>query len=432
MKILIPTPTHPSINSSLIIIFKNILKNLEKKVDLECSWFLYTTKKFDSLQTDNETIININNFKNAVDVLKNIKPDCVLADNNKHYAIDYAFSIASKSLKIPLIYYKSVDLAEEEPTRSFSQIKDNFKRNLIQFFSTDYQTKGQKRSSFIIYKNKFLFETKRALGSGLIENLKSQLGNLVFHFIGESKKRFSDLADLQLVSNEIWMNMLQKAGIDRTKLVLTGNPYWDELYNVIKKINLSKDPIVHKPLRLLILTTPMIEHGHWTIQQRENFLRNLITTLNRDKEFSFSFKIHPSTENLDEYTSLIKKLGFKTKIFQKESFWNIAKNFDIIISYGYTTMHSECATVGYRMILFEGKHRQMPLVDTAIKSGFIKKCHVFNELSATIRELAQVKIQFNEKHLQEIEKIFYKFDGNSGERAADAILKLMKSKGLKS
>ena len=56
MKILVPTGTHPSKNSSHIIYIKNILKNLDC---VSCVWFLFQPKK----------IMIGNNSKNNLDVL---------------------------------------------------------------------------------------------------------------------------------------------------------------------------------------------------------------------------------------------------------------------------------------------------------------------------------------------------------------------------
>jgi len=126
MKIFVPTGTHPSKNSSPILYIKNILKNLESA---SCIWFLYQPQRMKTSENGNEKILDIHNYENAVEVFKEVNPDCVITNNNKYNLIDYAFSLAAKFLEIPLIYYKVVDLVEIENTRNISQIKNNFKRN---------------------------------------------------------------------------------------------------------------------------------------------------------------------------------------------------------------------------------------------------------------------------------------------------------------
>jgi len=86
--------------------------------------------------------------------------------------------------------------------------------------------------------------------------------------------------------------------------------------------------------------------------------------------------------------------------------------------------------MGKRLILLEigQKLREMPLVNSAIDSGFVIKCEKLNDLPKVIKNISKNKIQFHKNHEREIEKILYKFDGNSGKRAADSIVKTIKNK----
>jgi hypothetical protein len=426
MKILIPTYIHPSENSYANIYLKNIIKNLEKKTDVTCIWFLCHPQKLSKRDNYKEKIIDIHDSIDAIQVLKNLKPDCVINNNSKYDVISYSFSLAAKYLKIPLILYKTTDLDEAEHPRNFSQIKRNFIRNLRKITSTDYQIKGQKRSSFIIYKNMFLFKTKKKIGTNFFGNIKSQFETFVFHFFGDSKKRFID-ADLHLANSKIFFDMFKKVGINEKKIVITGNPYWDKIFNDTQNLNYSKKSIVHKPIRVVILTNALVEHGEWSIKQKENFLRNLLNNLCNKNELEISLKIHPTSENISDYEELCKKFGIDVKIYQKESFWSIAENFDVMVTYGYTTLHSECALIGYRVVLFEtnNKFRIMPFVNSAINSGFIQKCFSFDKITPIILELAKKGVTFNQEQEAEMQRILYKFDGKSGERAVNAILKLL-------
>lgn len=425
MKILIPTGTHPSKNSSGIVYIKNIVSNIENS---NCVWFFYESQKKEQGNEKFEEILNISDYNNALEVLEKIQPDCVLANNNKYAVIDYSFCLAANFLNIPLINYKVVDLSEFESGRNLSQIKNNFLRNYQKIRLTDEIT-NKKRRSFIDFKNKFLFNTEKKIGKNNSVKMKSQIENILFHLVGDPKKRFTDLADLQLVNNEIWWQVLTNAGINKKKMILTGNPYWDTLYQINKEKKFSKEPISKKPIRILVLTTPILEHGHWTEDERREFFQKLINNLENQKDFEFAFKIHPSSEKIETYEGYLKKFGCNARIFQKEPFWDIIDEFDIIISYGYTTTHSEIALIGYRLILLETEQdfRKMPLIDSAMKSGFVKKCENLNELSKIILDTTREEIQFDKNHEKEIEKILYKFDGNSGKRAADAIKDIIKN-----
>ena len=101
-----------------------------------------------------------------------------------------------------------------------------------------------------------------------------------------------------------------------------------------------------------------------------------------------------------------------------------------MITYGVSTLHSECALIGYRSILFEtsDKFRIVPFVNSAISSGFMQKCFSFDKIIPIIFELVKKDVVFNQEREKEIQIVLSKFDGKSGERVADAILKLLTTK----
>ena len=171
MKIFVPTSTHPSKNSTLNKIVRNIVKNLKTFDSVSCIWFLYQPERLKTSKDSNEIIIDIHDYENAVQVLQDVKPDCVITNNNKYATIDFAFSLAAKFLNIPLIYCKIVDFTDLENSKKLTQVKDNFKRNLRKFVLKDPST-NQIHGSFVMFKNKFLFETKKKVDQNIIGNIK--------------------------------------------------------------------------------------------------------------------------------------------------------------------------------------------------------------------------------------------------------------------
>lgn len=430
MKIFIVSTTHPSINSSTNILIKNILKNFENNEKLKTIWLIYQHIKFDDIVNESSIITPIQNYSDAVEVLKKYQPDFVLTNNNKFADIHYAFSLASNFLKIPLVQYKNADLSNHDLKHTKQNSIYNLKRNLIQFFSRIPNDSSSSRSSFIIYKKKFLFKTKKSIGYSYFKNIKSQISNYIYPFFGNQNKRFTNLCDLQLVHNEVWLKILNDGGVNPSKFSLIGNPYWDTLFETSQLLSDKKEPISSKPIRVLICTVPLFEHGFWKFEQQEKFLTNLIQFIKKESNLSCSFKIHPSSENINYYKNIFKKFNVTFPIYQKENFWHLVQNFDIVLSYGFSTLHTECALLGFRMILLETNLniREMPLVKTGIQSGFIEKCNNLTEIYSICSKLCNQKIFFNENHLTEIKKTIYKFDGKSGYRAAEAIIKLLSKK----
>ena len=430
MRIFVTTSNHPLKNSTGNIIVKNFIKNLKENNSVFCIWFLYNQKKNGVSENLDEIIIDIHDYNDAIEVLKKIKPDCILANNNQYATIDHAFSLAAKFLKIPLIYYKIVDFTDEENSKNNLVIKNNLKKIIKRVFLKDPET-NRFIGSFIIHKNKFLFKTKNKIKINLIENIKSQFEHIVYNFNGKPEKRFSNLGDLNIVNNEMWSNVFKKCGINDEKIVITGNPYWDEYYKIFSSRKISHEPIKKNPIKVLILTTPLFEHGIWSKNQKDQNMSKLIEVLSKENDIEFSFKIHPTSEYIDTYQQYIK--NDKVKIFQNEFFWDISDDYDLVISYGFSMIHIEVALAGYRMILcnFNEKFRIMPMVDSGINSGFIQTCDNLDTLPLQIKNLANKKIEFDENYTNEVEKFLYKFDGNSGMRVAKAIQKLLKNDEFK-
>lgn len=426
MKILVPTSTHPEKNSALNIYIKNIQKNLQEIGFEECIWFVYESNKIIKKE---KNIFDIHDYSNAVEVLKEIKPDCVITNNNKFDVISYAFSLGAKFQNIPLIFYKSGDFGDLDNTPNYSNIKRNFLRNFNKMLLKESNSK-KFHISFVRIKNNFLSQTKKETKSMLSENHNSIIEQYKFYLLGNIKNRFSNLADLNLVNNEKWWNTLKDSGIDESKMKLVGNPYWDNFYQITKNRKLSRKIVSNKPIKILIVTTPLVEHGHWTEKFRDKFLKNIIEILDKSNEFKISLKIHPSSETLEVYKKLINNKSDEIKIFQRQSLWSIIDDFDIILSYGYSMIHIEIALVGKRMIFIDMDEgfREMPLIESAIKSGFIEKTKKIENLPILINKLCNKPIQFSDNHKNEIERLIFKFDGNSGRRNAYAIYELLVGK----
>ena len=68
------------------------------------------------------------------------------------------------------------------------------------------------------------------------------------------------------------------------------------------------------------------------------------------------------------------------------------------------------------------------LVDEAIKAGLIKQCNSFMDLIPLIHDFHKQEISLTKEFVEQRTKYFYKFDGKSGERAADSIIKFIETK----
>jgi len=166
MKILIPSSVLPSQKNKLVIYAYNLKDSLKRKTNIELVWLICQPDKFSNYKYDNDSIIDIHNFNDAVKALNDIKPDCVLANNNSREPLSYSFSLAAKFLKIPLIYYYLNDLAPVLGSSPYKNSKENLSILLKRFFANKVPTdsedkkKFMRRGSFFIFKNIFLMKTR--------------------------------------------------------------------------------------------------------------------------------------------------------------------------------------------------------------------------------------------------------------------------------
>jgi hypothetical protein len=289
---------------------------------------------------------------------------------------------------------------------------------------TDYgsEKKFLRRTRFFIYKYNFLIKTKKSLGFPFIKTLESLIHDFIM-VISNTSPMYNRLSDLNLLPDEGWLKSLLDLKFDEKRLTISGNPFLDKAFREIQEKKTFDNSIENKGIRILIVTDSLVEHGFWSSKEKEQFLKNLFLELKKLQNSTFSLKIHPSSESKLDYENLLQKLQFNFPIYQHEDLWDLISEHDIVISYGHTHAHTELACGIKFILLDEGLDLPlMPLVQEGISSGHIVKCKSFKELIPTIQSILQKKIEFTDEFIKAREKLFFKFDGKSGERAANAIL----------
>ena len=236
----------------------------------------------------------------------------------------------------------------------------------------------------------------------------------------------SKLPDHYILWDELEINRYQHYGIPTEKISVVGNPLLDDIFHKISTIKTRTK--TNDKIKILILTDSLYEHGIWSYNERESFLTNLFEKLQEDKTILFDIKIHPVTQDKTYYQNLSKKLGLSAKIFQSEDLFDLINNYDIIVTYGASTTHTELSLCGKKTILIATKHLPtFVLVDEAIAAGFIKQSYSFADLIPLIHDFHEQKINLTNEFIEQRNKYFYKFDGKSGDRAADSIIQFFET-----
>jgi len=194
-----------------------------------------------------------------------------------------------------------------------------------------------------------------------------------------------------------------------------------------KSTQTTNTKIISNKIKLLIVTDTLFEHGIWTFKQRNDFFNSLFSKLSSDSNIEFALKIHPAQENKIFYTNFLKNLNLNISIFQSENLQDLIQNYDLILSFGASTTHSEISYSGKRLILLNSGTNlpKFPLVQEGIQSGHVMECKNIQDLNDVVVEFAKKDIKVSQKFIEERKKLFYKFDGKSAERGADAILNLV-------
>ena len=152
IKILISLHTMPTIRSYKQIIVNQIIPELKKNIEVKIFWFIYMPEKNNHIKQNNidEVILDIHDFKNAVDVIQKIKPDIIYSSPTNNLP-DYALNLAAKYLKIPTVGEMMND-----------SIIDSEPKELIKFIiKSSYN--GSKVSSLLSKVFKSLFKSIKRL-----------------------------------------------------------------------------------------------------------------------------------------------------------------------------------------------------------------------------------------------------------------------------
>ncbi|KAF6246735.1 hypothetical protein C6990_06340 [Nitrosopumilus sp. b3] len=425
MKILVPSPVSPNNKSVRITYVSEIIKDLKKLTNLDFYLFVYQPDKLNSFNFPDFNILDIHDFTDAIDCLDKIQPDCVMIGPN-YEPIQYAFSLACKKLKIPLVsfYYFGYGYEQSDSMTRYAKIifylRNIFSNSLPT--DSDDQKFFLRRLTFIIYKIRFLNRTKKS--AGYKHNFIQKYFSSFYNYFLRKELPITKFPVLHLLPDPSWIEPLKKIGIPQEKLCVTGSPYWDQLYRNSK--NYVPKQTVSKKISILIITDALLEHGIWNKNKFTSFITNLINELSKKSEFSFSFKIHPASENKTKYHNLFQKLRNDSKIYQNENIWDILGQYDLVITFGFSTIHSELSLVGAKMILldFNFNFPLFPFVKEGLEFGNVMKCTDISHLNDMIIDFTN-NANISNKSFNSTKNFLYKFDGKSGLRVSEELIKII-------
>lgn len=404
-------------NTHLII--DNLLPILNQKYSVSLIWFFSMSEKQKINSTNSETFLDIRDYDNAVDVLKEIKPDLIF-DNDFPSLMDFAIDIAAKHLDIPVV--SKIISTDREKTN----LKQFFFSFIPMFFHSTLPSektgkkKFMKRGRSFSYRYWFLLKTLKASNFSILKILQYFFIILKWHFSAEIpylNPRFQN--KLQFLENENMLKLMIKKGYDSSTLFVTGNPIYDNAFlkfrNNNKKINCNSEKI-----RILFAPIQLYEGGIWTKKQRDITIKQIITQLStKNEKFSIIVKLHPSSQIYSEYQSLIHEINPEILIYQKGSIEDYLENVDVVVSFGTIYSSLIFALIAKKPLILCNFINFNP--ETPIEHLAAWECTNPSELLEIIEKASENNTQHQEDVDNYLKKLMYKTDGKSSERLVRAI-----------
>jgi UDP-N-acetylglucosamine transferase subunit ALG13 len=422
IKILVPIHTKPNIISDTTLLFKSLLPELRKIVNVTIIWVVYQPEKIKTSKNENEKILDIHDYENFIDILQKEKPDLVYAAAT-YSIIDFAISSASRHLKIPVLskIYSRLGVIKEKNMMMKSMITRAFEQHVP---TDEKHTKKQfmKRGRFFFYKFRYMLKTIYATEKTKITSLKISLKILRYFFSIGKHEGYPELANTaHWLESEYLYQKLIDMGYNEKSLFVTGNPMYDE---VIKKVNSFKK-MNNKKLTVLFMPLAYYEHGMWTQEQNEKYFQTIIEKLNKNKEISLSIKLHPSSHRFEYYNRMIKTVNQNIKVFQKGDALDHILQSDIIISYaGHGTSLVNVLLCKKPLILCNfDQNDDGPILNKQLAT----KCEKSDKLNLLIKEAIKKNQNIEKDRKNFLEEFFYKLDGNASKRMVELIMKITKN-----
>jgi hypothetical protein len=410
--------------------FENLLPILRTRAKVHVVWLVYQADKI-QLPVQNkvdETILDIHDYDNAVEILQDEKPDLIYADASWDL-IAYALSSAGRFLNIPILggFYSSPGIERDRKTL--------IKSCITRFFENSTPTDTEKnkkqfmrRGRFYIYKYLFLFKTLNATNLNIFQTIQKCF--LVLKLLLTATP---DVVDSRFANTLHWLESesivepLIKNGFDKSSLVITGNPMFDVSYRKIQQFQSSKNG---DKIRVLLLPSTHYEHGFWTKKQRDFVISEIIKKILENKnQLELTIKIHPSTAVISEYKSIIHPIDQSIKIYQNGEVLDFLNDADVVISFWFGSAEAYALLAKKPLIFCNFLNDK---TDVILQRGLALECKEISSLVESIHKVFLSNPASEQKRDEFIREVLYKWDGKASERISDAILSLLEKNPKKS
>ena len=411
MKILIVHHTMPDIPGFTTKMFDGVLPILKKYVNTQATWVIHSEPNLVTKSEPDEKIINMSNFKNAVEIINQEKPDLVYAIPGISIP-DYAFALAAKYLKIPVMG---------------SEIGNNLfmkkMRGVISTSNSIEKSDFKEKSPRFVKKHLFLIKTQLAIGWNIFQIMKDVVffAAVYFPIIYKNPDYMPKFElDRIFVQSNKTIQKLVALGFNKSKLVSTGDPSYDEFFQLLETSKKSNTQRNKK--NILILTTILFgESRKNVLSQRRFFVEEIIKAIPRN-EFEIIIKIHPTLEDLKDYTNIVEPINSSVNVTQNANLVELILNADIIIT-PVSGTSAVCALIARKPIIIWNVFNVEN--DALIQNELALPCKDQKMILEQIRK-AETWLPNEEKIEQFTREYLHASDGKASERTAVEIVNFLK------
>ena len=411
MKILIVHHTMPDVPGFTTKMFDGVLPILKKYVSTQAIWVIHSEPNLVVKAEPDEKIIDMSDFKNAVEIINQEKPDLVYAIPGISIP-DYAFALAAKYLKIPVMG---------------SEIGNNLfmkkMRGVISTSNSIEKSDFKEKSPRFVKKHLFLIKTQLAIGWNIFQIMKDVVffAAVYFPIIYKNPDYMPKFElDRIFVQSNKTIQKLVALGFNKSKLVSTGDPSYDEFFQLLETSKKSNTQRNKK--NILILTTILFgESRKNVLSQRRFFVEEIIKAIPRN-EFEIIIKIHPTLENLKDYTNIVEPINSSVNVTQNANLVELILNADIIIT-PVSGTSAVCALIARKPIIIWNVFNVEN--DALIQNELALPCKDQKMILEQIRK-AETWLPNEEKIEQFTREYLHASDGKASERTAVEIVNFLK------
>ena len=241
---------------------------------------------------------------------------------------------------------------------------------------------------------------------------------IVCAFFGNSKL----YPDIDFCNSSNFYKFLIENNYSHSGLHVVGNPLYDSFF---KKRNQLETESLSKKIQVLFAPTKFarIESHHQ--QTKESVIAITETMLKQKSQFDFFVKLHPSTQQYEEYEKYVHNIDKSVPIFQKGTIESYIERSDVLITFTQITTAFMYPLILRKPVIFCNFYGEK-LLDEIEQIVFV--CTDPSELQNTIHEA----INTNHKRYSKIDKYLelscFKTDGLSSKRIVEHIISLIDNK----